>query len=77
MPCHPGGRRDGGSESSGAFDYAQEDQSAVGKIRTGMRVRHKQFGVGTILDVEDQGDDTKVTIRFLSVGTKKLLVRYA
>ena len=42
-----------------------------------MRVRHKQFGVGTVLDVEDQGDDIKVTVRFAAVGTKKLLARYA
>jgi DNA helicase-2/ATP-dependent DNA helicase PcrA len=69
------GRRD--SEAEKAFDYAQEDQSTTANVRTGMRVRHKQFGIGTILDVENQGDDTKVTIRFLSVGTKKLLVRYA
>jgi DNA helicase-2/ATP-dependent DNA helicase PcrA len=79
-----GARRESGSapgsgseSSSSSYDYAQEDQSAMGKIRTGMRVRHKQFGVGTITDVDNQGDDTKVTIRFLSVGTKKLLVRYA
>jgi DNA helicase-2/ATP-dependent DNA helicase PcrA len=42
-----------------------------------MRVRHKQFGVGTVVDVEDQGDDVKVTVRFPAVGTKKLLARYA
>ena len=46
-------------------------------VRTGMRVRHKQFGVGTVVDVEDQGDDFKVTVRFAAVGTKKLLARYA
>jgi DNA helicase-2/ATP-dependent DNA helicase PcrA len=42
-----------------------------------MRVRHKKFGVGTVVDVEDQGDDVKVTVRFPAVGTKKLLARYA
>jgi len=42
-----------------------------------MRVRHGQFGVGTIVAVEDQGDDVKVTVRFPAVGTKKLLVKYA
>jgi DNA helicase-2/ATP-dependent DNA helicase PcrA len=46
-------------------------------MRNGMRVRHKQFGVGTVVLVEDQGDDLKVTVRFASVGTKKLLARYA
>jgi len=42
-----------------------------------MRVRHRQFGVGTVIDVEDHGDDHKVTVRFSSVGTKKLLARFA
>jgi len=59
-----------------SFKYEHEDQSASG-MRSGMRVRHKQFGVGTVLEVEDQGDDVKVTVRFLAVGTKKLLARYA
>ena len=42
-----------------------------------MRVRHRQFGVGTVLDVEDHGDDYKLTVRFSTAGTKKLLARYA
>jgi DNA helicase-2/ATP-dependent DNA helicase PcrA len=42
-----------------------------------MRVRHQQFGVGTVVEVEDQGDDFKVTVRFASVGTKKLLASFA
>ena len=43
----------------------------------GLRVRHKQFGVGTVMGVEEQGDDTRVTVKFNSVGTKKLVARYA
>ena len=57
------------------FSYENEDQSAT--VRTGMKVRHRQFGVGTVLAVEDQGDDFKVTVRFSAVGTKKLMARYA
>jgi ATP-dependent DNA helicase UvrD/PcrA len=60
---------------SQSFAYEDEDQSAA--VRTGMKVRHKQFGVGTVLAVEDQGDDFKVTVRFAAVGTKKLMARYA
>jgi DNA helicase II / ATP-dependent DNA helicase PcrA len=58
-----------------SFSYENEDQSAA--VRTGMKVRHKQFGVGTVVAVEDQGDDFKVTVRFVAVGTKKLMARYA
>ena len=61
----------------GGYAYEHEDQSTTGTVRAGMRVRHKQFGVGTVVEIEDQGDDVKVTVRFPAVGTKKLLARYA
>ena len=73
-----GGR--GGSsarETAPAYAYENEDQSARAGVKTGMRVRHKQFGVGIVMDVEDQGDDFKITVKFNSAGTKKLLARYA
>ena len=63
-------------EAESAYAYENEDQSAVG-LRLGMRVRHAQFGVGTVTAVEEQNDDVKVTVRFNSVGVKKLLARYA
>jgi DNA helicase-2/ATP-dependent DNA helicase PcrA len=56
--------------------YEDEDQSAVG-VRVGMRVKHAQFGVGTVLAVEEHTDDYKITVRFNSVGQKKLLARFA
>jgi len=42
-----------------------------------MRVRHKQFGVGTVVGVEDHGDDYKITVKFNTAGTKKLLASFA
>jgi DNA helicase-2/ATP-dependent DNA helicase PcrA len=63
-------------KETASFSYESEDQSQSG-IRSGMRVRHAQFGVGTVVGVEDQGDDFKVTVKFNTVGTKKLLARYA
>ncbi|HUF46728.1 MAG TPA: UvrD-helicase domain-containing protein [Vicinamibacterales bacterium] len=61
---------------SPAFAYEDEDQSSAG-LRSGMRVRHSQFGVGTVTAVEEHGDDFKVTVRFAASGTKKLLASYA
>jgi DNA helicase-2/ATP-dependent DNA helicase PcrA len=66
--------REAGAEAG--YAYENEDQSASG-VRPGMRVRHAQFGVGTVLAVEPQTDDLKVTVRFASVGQKKLLARFA
>ena len=63
-------------EPEPSYSYQNEDQSAMG-LRTGMRVRHQQFGVGTVMAVEEHNDDLKVTVRFATVGVKKLLSKYA
>jgi DNA helicase-2/ATP-dependent DNA helicase PcrA len=62
-------------EPARVYAYEDEDQSARAEI--GMRVRHAEFGVGTVLRVEDYRDDVKLTVRFSSVGVKKLIGRYA
>lgn len=43
----------------------------------GTRVRHSKYGVGTIIDVEGEGDDRKLTVSFQDYGAKKLVERYA
>ncbi|MCA1651414.1 MAG: UvrD-helicase domain-containing protein [Acidobacteria bacterium] len=64
--------RDGQS----SYAYEDEDQSAPG-LKPGMRVRHAQFGVGSVITVEEHNDDLKITVRFNLVGVKKLLAKYA
>ena len=43
----------------------------------GTRVRHSKYGVGTIIGVEGEGDDRKLTVSFQDYGAKKLVERYA
>ncbi|MGD2121319.1 MAG: UvrD-helicase domain-containing protein [Gemmatimonadota bacterium] len=43
----------------------------------GERVAHPTFGSGTVLEVSGFGPDLKVSVKFDSVGVKKLLARYA
>jgi DNA helicase II / ATP-dependent DNA helicase PcrA len=43
----------------------------------GKRVRHSKFGIGTIIEVEGDGDDRRLTVSFQDYGPKKLLERYA
>jgi len=45
--------------------------------RKGARVRHHAFGGGTIVEVDGYMDDLKVTVRFDSGATKKLVARFA
>jgi DNA helicase II / ATP-dependent DNA helicase PcrA len=46
-------------------------------LRPGIRVRHPTFGVGTVLSIDADSPDTKLTVRFASVGAKKLVARFA
>ena len=43
----------------------------------GTRVRHAKYGIGTIIGVEGEGDDRKLTVSFQDYGAKKLVERYA
>ena len=58
-----------------SFAYEEEDQSAP-SMRAGARVRHAQFGEGTVLSVEPLDDDAKLVVRF-SIGRKTLRAKYA
>jgi hypothetical protein len=48
-----------------------------GGFAVGQRVRHKDFGSGTIRAVEGNGDRTKLTVRFDHGSWKKLMACYA
>ena len=58
-------------------------QSALNRPRNaadpliGKRVRHAKYGVGTIIQIEGEGEDRKLTVSFLDYGPKKLVERYA
>jgi DNA helicase-2/ATP-dependent DNA helicase PcrA len=43
----------------------------------GQKVRHPHFGVGTIIDVEGDDDDRRLSVTFPGRGTKKFIERYA
>jgi DNA helicase-2/ATP-dependent DNA helicase PcrA len=64
-------------EEPAAYAYEDEDQSVPGGLKPGLRVKHPQFGVGTVLSVEPLDDDTKLVVRFTSVGQKTLRAKFA
>ena len=64
-------------EEPAAYKYEDEDQSTGLALRQGMKVKHPQFGVGTVLSVEALDDDTKLVVRFADVGQKTLRAKYA
>jgi DNA helicase-2/ATP-dependent DNA helicase PcrA len=74
------GRRGGGDrvrEASPAYAYEDEDQTTGMALTLGMKVRHPQFGIGTVLSIEALNDDTKLVVRFTTVGQKTLRAKFA
>lgn len=47
------------------------------KLTVGNIVEHTKFGKGEVLKIEGSGNDVKALIKFTSVGSKNLLLRFA
>jgi DNA helicase-2/ATP-dependent DNA helicase PcrA len=78
--ANPYGRGGGGRrarEERAPYAYEDEDQSVPNGLRPGVRVRHPKFGEGTVLSIEPLADDTKLVVRFTSVGQKTLRAKFA
>jgi hypothetical protein len=43
----------------------------------GQKVRHPEYGVGTIIGVEGDEEDRRLSVTFPGRGTKKFVERYA
>ena len=46
-------------------------------LKVGNVIEHERFGIGTVLFVEGTGDNAKARIKFLNVGEKTLLLKFA
>jgi DNA helicase-2/ATP-dependent DNA helicase PcrA len=46
-------------------------------FRPGQKVKHPQYGEGTVFQREGDGEDAKITVQFPRFGLKKLVERYA
>ena len=59
------------------YEAVEDSERTVDFYQPGVRVRHPEWGIGTIRDRSGDGEDTKVTVTFAGVGTKRLKVKYA
>ncbi|MGH9745642.1 MAG: ATP-dependent helicase [Candidatus Acidiferrales bacterium] len=62
---------------AGAASSSRSSSSKSKDPLIGARVRHSKYGVGTIIEVEGEGEDRKLTVSFQDYGAKKLIERYA
>lgn len=60
----------GGSASGPNGLAGRATGSSAGLFRPGQRVRHRHFGVGTVVRVEPSGHDEKVTVAFPDQGVR-------
>ena len=60
-----------------AADVRDSIISSAGTLRSGTRIRHDRFGVGTIEVIEGVGDNCKISVAFDNVGRKQLLLKFA
>jgi len=55
-----------------ATEYITNDEATLGR-----KVVHEKFGIGTIVSVQDSGNDKKLTVAFDKQGVKALLLSFA
>jgi len=57
--------------------HSEPDEPSVDHLQVGMRVRHPDWGIGTIKERIGEGEDLKVVVTFAGVGRKKLAAKFA
>jgi DNA helicase-2/ATP-dependent DNA helicase PcrA len=59
------------------YETEADREPFVDFYQPGIRVRHPEWGVGTIKERIGSGEEMKVVVTFVGIGTKKLKVKYA
>jgi DNA helicase-2/ATP-dependent DNA helicase PcrA len=65
------------SSSPSAFGRTAVKRGANADPLLGQKVRHPDYGVGTIVSVEGEDEDRRLSVSFPGRGTKKFVERYA
>jgi DNA helicase II / ATP-dependent DNA helicase PcrA len=63
--------------STPSFSVPKIKRGANADPLLGQKVRHPEYGVGTVVGVEGEDDDRRVSVSFPGRGTKKFIERYA
>jgi DNA helicase-2/ATP-dependent DNA helicase PcrA len=67
----------GGSFKESSLINHQNNQSNIGDLRIGNKIRHKRFGDGRIVALIGKNDNAQATVEFEQVGIKQLLLKFA
>ena len=56
---------------------AQGSLELGGELKSGVKVQHERFGIGTVAQVEGSAPNQKVTVEFINSGKRQLLLKFA
>jgi len=73
----PAQRSSSARQRSETPTFGRSSRRAEANPMLGRKVRHPEFGVGTIVGVEGDEDDRRLSVSFPGRGTKKFIERYA
>jgi len=59
------------------YENTSTEKKGDVKINIGDKVKHKSWGIGTVVSMQGSGDSKEATIAFKDKGIKKLLVSLA
>jgi DNA helicase II / ATP-dependent DNA helicase PcrA len=78
-PAPAAARRSSSTSSSPTFSLHRSATKRGGNADPllGQKVRHPEYGVGTVVGVEGEEDDRRLAVSFPGRGTKKFVERYA
>jgi DNA helicase II / ATP-dependent DNA helicase PcrA len=65
------------SQSTAFFARSAQKRGVKADPLLGQKVRHPEYGVGTVVGVEGEDDDRRLAVSFPGRGTKKFVERYA
>jgi DNA helicase-2/ATP-dependent DNA helicase PcrA len=65
------------SKASPASSIAKDNKLDIADFSIGDKISHDQYGLGTILDTQDKGRNSVITVDFGSDGVKRLMLRVA
>ena len=66
-----------GRDAQARLHRDDDTQEPGGSFRRGQQVRHRNFGVGTLVELSSVGQHTRAVVQFTRFGRKTLILEYA
>ncbi len=65
------------SHTKNAINNNKNKESKIENVHNGDVIEHERFGLGEVIFIEGNGENTKATIKFKNAGTKQIMLKFA